>query len=216
MLQDLALIRQMHLLEDLETDEIYRYLSEGQFTISRYGQDSIVHFSGEHCTKLELILEGKVVIERIDEAGNLMVIADFSEGDILGGNLLFSKNPYYPMMISAKEPTTMLEIGRENLFQMFQTNFAFLRRYLEFVSDHATILGDTIKSHVNLTIRESVLNYLDYEEKRQDSKVIQLNMTKKALAEKIGVQRTSLQRELAKMRADGLLEFDAETITRTQ
>ena len=37
-------------------------------------------------------------------------------------------------------------------------------------------------------------------------------MTKKALAERIGVQRTSLSRELAKMRADGLIKYDAESI----
>lgn len=213
MLQEMALIRQMHLLEDLDTDEIYRYLSDGRFTISRYGEGSIVHFSGEHCRKLELILEGAVVIERIDEEGNLMVITDFSQGDILGGNLLFSKNPYYPMMISAKAVTTVLEIDREILFQLFTTNFSFLRRYLEFVSDHAAILGDKLKSHVNLTIRQSIMNYLQYEQTRQKSNVIQLNMTKKSLAEKIGAQRTSLQRELAKMREDEMIKFDAQTIT---
>ena len=33
------------------------------------------------------------------------------------------------------------------------------------------------------------------------------------LAEKIGVQRTSLSRELAKMREDGLVVFDEKSIT---
>ncbi|NLZ83309.1 MAG: winged helix-turn-helix domain-containing protein, partial [Clostridiales bacterium] len=42
---------------------------------------------------------------------------------------------------------------------------------------------------------------------------IKLNMTKKALAERIGVQRTSLSRELAKMRAEGLILFDKDAIT---
>ncbi|HPE16011.1 MAG TPA: helix-turn-helix domain-containing protein, partial [Oscillospiraceae bacterium] len=38
------------------------------------------------------------------------------------------------------------------------------------------------------------------------------SMTKKALAERIGVQRTSLSRELAKMRDDGLIKFDIDSI----
>jgi DNA-binding transcriptional regulator LsrR (DeoR family) len=38
-------------------------------------------------------------------------------------------------------------------------------------------------------------------------------MTKKALADKIGVQRTSLSRELSKMKKDGLIECDSESIT---
>lgn len=54
--------------------------------------------------------------------------------------------------------------------------------------------------------------YLNYERKKQNSNIIKLGITKKALAEKIGVQRTSLSRELAKMRDEGLIKFDAESI----
>jgi DNA-binding transcriptional regulator LsrR (DeoR family) len=57
------------------------------------------------------------------------------------------------------------------------------------------------------------MNLLEYESKRQNTNYIKLNMTKKALAEKIGVQRTSLSRELAKMRKDGLIVFDRTSIT---
>jgi CRP-like cAMP-binding protein len=54
---------------------------------------------------------------------------------------------------------------------------------------------------------------LERECKIQNSNRIQLGITKKALAERIGVQRTSLSRELAKMKADGLIDFDDKTIT---
>lgn len=153
-----------------------------------------------------------MVVERIDESGNLMVIAEFLGEEILGGNLLFSKNPHYPMTITAKQPTVILELCKDRLFELFSDNHDFLKRYLEFVSDHAAILGDRIKHYVNKTIRESVMSYLDYEQKKQNSNHITLSITKKALAEKIGIQRTSLSRELAKMRNDGLIMYDAESI----
>ena len=38
-------------------------------------------------------------------------------------------------------------------------------------------------------------------------------MTKQTLADKIGVQRTSLSRELSKMRNDGLIKYDSKSIT---
>jgi CRP-like cAMP-binding protein len=56
------------------------------------------------------------------------------------------------------------------------------------------------------------MSYIDYERKKQNGNIIRLGITKKALAEKIGVQRTSLSRELAKMRATGLIRFDADSI----
>ena len=122
------------------------------------------------------------------------------------------KNPYYPMTVTAKEATLILEINKDRLFQLFSDNHEFLRRYLEYVSDHTVILGDRIKHYVNRTIRESIISYLNYECKKQNSTTIKLSMTKKALAERIGVQRTSLSRELAKMREDGLIEFSPISI----
>ena len=57
------------------------------------------------------------------------------------------------------------------------------------------------------------MNYLDYECKKQGSNHIRLPITKKALAERMGVARTSLSRELGKMREEGVIEFDRDTIT---
>jgi CRP-like cAMP-binding protein len=83
---------------------------------------------------------------------------------------------------------------------------------LEYVSDHSTILGFKLKSYVNRTIRENILSFLEHEKKKQNSNRIILNMTKKDLANKIGVQRTSLSRELSKMKNDGLIDFDLKSI----
>ena len=209
----LELMRQIDLIKSIKPEEIESYLSEGSCKITQYGKNNIVHFVGEVCSKLEIILSGKVVIERIDESGNLMTIAEFFGGDVLGGNLMFSKNPYYPMTVTAKEATLILEINKDRLFSLFSDNHEFLKSYLEYVSDHTVILGDRIKHYVNRTIRESIISYLDYECKKQNSNIIKLSMTKKALAERIGVQRTSLSRELAKMREDGLIEFTPVSIS---
>lgn len=208
----LSLIRKCLPLSSISIEDIHAYLGDGSFKISTYGKNNIVHFSGEVCLKLEVILSGKVAVERIDESGNLMNIAEFYVNEILGGNLLFSKNPYYPMTITAKQPTVILEINKDRLFALFSNNHDFLRNYLEFVSDHATILGDRIKHYVNKTIRECIMGYLEYERQKQNSNIIQLNITKKAWAEKIGVQRTSLSRELAKMRKEGLVRYDSKSI----
>lgn len=205
-------MKQTTLLSSLSAEEIKRYISDRSFATHVYGKNNIVHFSGEVCSKLEIILSGSIVVDRIDESGNLMTVAEFLSDDILGGNLLFSKNPHYPMTITAKSPTVVLEINRERLFQLFSDNHDFLKSFLEFISDHAMILSDRIKHYVNRTIRESILSYLDYECKKQNSNHIKLSITKKALAERIGVQRTSLSRELAKMRDEGLIEFSIDSI----
>lgn len=207
-------LHRMQLLSVLPQGELRQGLEDRTLTLRSFEKQNIVHFSGEKCTRLDVILSGEVAVERIDASGNLMSIAEFAEGDLLGGNLLFSRTPYYPMTITAVSKVQVLEIEREKLFSLFADYGEFLRSYLEYISDHAAILGDRLQNYANRSIRECVMMYLESESKRQKTDYIELAISKKALAEKFGVQRTSLSRELAKMRRDGLIEYDAKGIRR--
>ena len=204
----LDLLKQIDFVKSFDANQLESLLQAKGNKVNSYERNNIVHFVGDICENLEIILSGEVAVERIDESGKLMTIAEFFDGDILGGNLLFSKNPCYPMTVTAKKPTIILEISKRQLFYLFASSLDFLKSYLAYISDHSVILGDRIKHYVNRTIRECIISYLDYESKKQESSTIKLTISKKALAERIGVQRTSLSRELAKMRNEGLIEFD--------
>ncbi|MCE5234962.1 MAG: cyclic nucleotide-binding domain-containing protein, partial [Eubacteriales bacterium] len=141
----ISLLEKCAPLSSLSAEDTGSCLKDGSFRVRSYAKNNIVHFAGEVCSKLEIILSGKVAVEHIDESGKLVSIAEFYGNEILGGNLLFSKNPYYPMTITAKQSTVILEISMDRLFELFTDNHDFLRSYLEYVSDHATILGDRIK-----------------------------------------------------------------------
>ena len=184
-----------------------------QIELKKYAQGEIVHFDGDCCSSIDVILNGQVVIERIDEAGNLMRITEFYPDDVLGGNLLFSKNPCYPMMVTAKPEVTLLSITKNLVFDFCTANKDFLKVYLEYISDHSLLLGDKLKHYVNRSIRESITAYLKSEYKVQKSLTLQLRLTKKELADRIGVQRTSLSRELQKMKNEGLVEYDKSSIS---
>lgn len=200
----------LHSFTEQELDEL---LERGILQIKSYDKGNIIHLEGEPCTKFELILEGTVVIERIDAAGNLLTISEMKKGEILGGNLLFSETPYYPMTITSRSSARLLGIEKEGLFSLFFSHPSFLRSYLELTSANANILGDTLRYHIHTSLRERIRHFLEEERRRQHSSQIVLPMTKKKLAEKLGVQRTSLSRELSKMKQDGLIDFDRRTIT---
>lgn len=209
----LTLIEISTLLSTVPQNEILEFISNGSFKIVTYEKSNVIHFDGDVCNKLEIILAGKIVVDRIDQSGNLLTITEFYPDDILGGNLIFSKNPHYPMTVTAQLPSVLLEIKKDLLLELCFNNRDFLKSYLEFISDHALLLGDKIKHYVNRSIRESITSFLKYESKKQNTVQIQLRSTKKALAEKIGIQRTSLSRELQKMKNEGLIIFDTESIT---
>lgn len=206
-------LRGLLLIDALPPEVIQAHLNHGHFKLVQYRSNNMIHLDGEMCTKLEIIISGTIVVERIDESGHLLTVSEFTRGDILGGNLLFSRNPYFPMTITSKSDAKLLEINKETLIDLLNSHHEFLLTYLQFLSDRTFVLSDKIKHYMGRTIRESILNYLNYERKKQHTDTIRLPMTKKELAETIGIQRTSLSRELAKMRDDGLVVYDRETIT---
>ena len=76
------------------------------------------------------------------------------------------------------------------------------------------MLSGRIRDYEKKSIRDILMAYLQKQPTGTDGGRIALGMSKKALAERIGIQRTSLSRELQKMKADGLVSaYDHESIT---
>ena len=153
---DLNLLKNTTLLKALPEKEILGNLKNGGFRVVSFGKNSVIHFDGETCSKLEIILSGRVVVERIDEDETCSRFLRFHSDDILGGNLLFSKSPYYPMTVSTQLPTDLLEINKEALFVLLCVIPAFYV-YLELISGNAFVLGSKIKHYANKTIRKASL-----------------------------------------------------------
>ncbi len=206
-------VKGIPLLEALPGKTLDSRIRQGEIMIKTFRKGQLLHTEGERCRALEVILSGRVVVERITREGNLMTIAAFQRGDCIGGNLLFSSDPVYHLAVTAKQTSQVMVIPRETLFDLMQENPGFLTRYLQEVADNAQVLEGKLRYVVNLSIRQRVLNFLNAEQRRQGSRRVILPSSKTALAAQLGVQRSSLSRELQRMREEGLILFDRHSIT---
>ncbi len=127
--------------------------------------------------------------------------------------LLFSDSNLYPMTVVSEAKTVVLHIYGDFVLRLCQISMEFTSGLLREISNKALVLSETIDTISLKTIRQRIINFLKYEGHIQKSRVIRIGMTKKELAERLGIQRTSLSRELCKMRSDGLIEYNAKTIT---
>ncbi|EYE87266.1 transcriptional regulator [Fervidicella metallireducens AeB] len=201
------------LFDEFSAKELLNFFRAHNFIIAKYNKNSIIHFESEKCNYCDIILKGQVLVQKIDEKGNVLTVAEFKIGDSMGGNLLFSNYPYYPMSVIAKSDTEILHIPKDVMLQLCQTSQDFLVKFLTSISDKTAILTSKIKSISMKSIRESIIEFLNYEYYTQKRNKIKLNITKKELAERLGIQRTSLSRELNKMKKDGLIDYNAHSIT---
>lgn len=207
------ILRLTDLFKYFSSEELLSLFNENNHRIRRYKKNSIIHFESEKCLTLDVILEGKILVQRIDENGNVLTITQFNVGDVIGGNLLFGSNNSYPMTITAKSDIVILHIQRDFVLDLCQDNKNFLVEFIKSISEKSFILTSKIKSISMKSLRQSIIDFLNYEYYSQGTTRINLKMTKKELAERLGVQRTSLSRELNKMRKDALLVYDADSIT---
>ena len=208
-----SILETVDLFNCFSSDELDKLFQNNLYHIRTYTKDSVVHLQNEKCENLDIILSGTVSVQKIDSNGDLLTICSFSAGEVMGENLLFSHRNFYPMTITAKCDAEILQIKKELILKLCQDNSKFLKGFLQSVSDKTLILTGKIKVLTLKTIRQCIIEFLLYEYHAQKSATIKLNMTKKELAEKIGVQRPSLSRELNKMRKDGLITYDPTQIT---
>lgn len=209
----IKILRLTDLFKYFSNEELLSLFNENNHRICHYKKNSMIHFENEKCMTLDVILEGKILVQRIDENGNVLTITQFNAGDVIGGNLLFGNNNSYPMTITAKSDIVILHVQKDFVLDLCQNNKNFLVEFIKSISEKSFILTSKIKSISMKSLRQSIIDFLNYEYYSQGTTKIILNMTKKELAERLGVQRTSLSRELNKMRRDRILDYDASSIT---
>lgn len=212
MLDFINIIKNIELFKTLSIQDIEDLFSKDLYFIDDYKKNSVIYFQNEKCQSFDIVLKGIVSVQGIDEKGNYISISDFSIGDIIGGNLVFSHKNFYPMMVLSKTDATILHLKKDLILKLCQNSEAFLIKFIQSLSDKTLILTDKIKTLSLKSIRQCIIDFLIYESYIQKSNTIKLSLTKKQLAEKFGVQRPSLSRELNKMRKDGLIEYDAHCI----
>lgn len=205
-------LSQLTLFNGFKRDELQNLL-DNNVVIKKFSQEQIIYLQNEKANTMDIVLEGEIIVKNIDKNGNILSIVTLNSGDMLGGNLIFSSKNEYPMTIIAKTDVKLLRIKKDVVLHLCQVNKVFLSNLLEIFSDKALVLTSKIHSLAKKTIREKIMEFLLFEKNRQNTNTVKLSISKKELAEKFGVERPSLQRELRKMKAEGIISYDSKSIT---
>lgn len=178
------------------------------YKIIKYSKGRVVHDEDDLCTCLSIILQGSIEIQKIDAMGKLLTVAEFTIGSTFGENLIFGDKKRYPMTVFSKTDTIVLEIKKESVTTLCQLDPKFMLEFLNTVSNRAMVLNSKLIEVALKTIRQKICEFLLLQYNKNQSTQINIGMTKKDWADKLGVQRPSLSRELIKMKEDGIIEYD--------
>lgn len=200
------------LFKSFDEDGLYSLFNKIPYKIETYSKNDMILAEEDTCNTLNLILEGTLEVQKMDSTGKVLTIAEFSTGEIFGEMLIFADKNTSPINVLARTKAVVLHVNKEAVISLCQNNKGFLLEYLRIISNKAMILNLKLKEVTLKTIRQKISEFLLMQHKVQKSLKIKLNMTKKDWAEKIGVQRPSLSRELIKMKDEGIIDYDKDTI----
>jgi cAMP-binding proteins - catabolite gene activator and regulatory subunit of cAMP-dependent protein kinases len=203
----------LDLFDGFADEQLMQLFSTEKYSINKYTKGQIIHLQDEVCLAMDIVLEGEVSVQKIDSAGNILKIVAFYGEEVIGANLLFSNRNTYPMTIVSESKSVILHIYKELVLELCHANILFMSRLMTIIADKTLVLTDKIDVISLKTISQRIIDYLRYQFYIQNSYTIRLSITKKELAQRLGIQRSSLSRELQKMRQKGLLEYDSKTIT---
>ncbi len=203
---NLSVLTKIPLFRSVPEAELERIFTELKITETAFKKGGILAMQDEPVSRLIIILTGSVKGEMTDEAGRVAKVEDIEAPSPLAILFLFGAENRFPVQATAREETTAVVIPRQSVLRMLSMNETILRNYLDISADFATRLSRKLSMMSLHTIRQKLAVYLLDLSKKQGSDTVTLDRPKSALAEYFGVARPSLERELAAMRRDGLVD----------
>jgi CRP/FNR family transcriptional regulator, dissimilatory nitrate respiration regulator len=200
------------LLQVLPEAVLSDWIGTGTARYVKFDESALVYLAGDPCTAVDVVVEGQIAVEKMDEEGRLTRISQFGMGDVFGANLIFSGLKVFPFGVSALKPSKLLRVDPEALIKLAMADREVLLSLLMAISIKSFALSQGIDYLTGRSIEDKVLIYL--RQNLQYGQIrLQLTLSKKALAEYLDISRTSLSRALKQMKSDGLIDYDRSSIT---
>jgi CRP-like cAMP-binding protein len=200
------------LFKTLNEDDIHLMLSSINYSITNYHKEQIISTEGEECNKIGIVIEGVIEIRKIYPLGKSITVTRLNSSDIFGEVILFSNMKNYPSTLVTCTNAKVLFISKDEIINLMEHYNIIMTNLLNILSNKILILNKKLRnlSYENLT--QKIADFILTEYKKQKNLYIELNISRKEMAETLGVTRPSLSRQLATMKEDNIIDFHKNTI----
>jgi len=172
----------------------------------------IVALEGDLCDSLGIVIKGELEVQKHYASGKIVTLAKLDCGKIFGEAITFSETNIYPATIISYKGSIILYISKKDIISMCSSYPIVLNNFMQLLSSKILLLNNKIKELSFETLRQKISNYLLSQYETQKTLSLVLPMSRKNLAEHLGVQRPSLSREFVNMKADGLISFNKNLV----
>jgi CRP/FNR family cyclic AMP-dependent transcriptional regulator len=210
----ISLLRKCDVLADASADVISRLLPGAKLVGYRARQ--VVYLPGDRAQGVFFLAQGRVKISKVTRDGKELTLAYRSGGDFFGEPCLLEGGPREEMA-EAMEATTAVEIDRETLDRVLQSDgaaaYRFARALIARRKDLESRVEQLIFKDVGAKLAELLLN-LGEEHGIEDQRgvVVGLKITHQEMANLIGSTRETVSLTLSQFKRKGLIQSEGRKV----
>jgi CRP-like cAMP-binding protein len=200
------------LFKSLSESDIESILENTSYQVVDYTKDQILYTEGEECTKIGIVIDGILEIRKIYPLGKTVVVTRLKESDIFGEVILFSNMKNYPSTLVSCSSLKVFYVSKKEMINIMEHHPTIMNNLLNILSSKILTLNKKLRNLSYENLRQKISDFILTEYKKQKSSYIELSISRKEMAETLGVTRPSLSRELATMKEDGIIDYHKNTL----
>ena len=210
MKEQLSLLKNSPLFLNVNENSIEEIVKSISYKTKTYTKGEAIFSQGEviHC--FGIILSGQAQIESIDHMGNKVIIDIIEKGNIFGEVFAFSNNAKLTLTSVSLMETTVLLIDKNKILKSSAPDAqVVISNLFNIFSAKCIILSNKINILSKRTISDKLLTYLTQNPYTLDGKTIvaKIPLPRHKLADLLSCDRSSLQREIAKLQDSGVIKL---------
>jgi len=206
----LETIAKVPLFTGIEGDDLKRMLGCLGPIVRTLGEGELALSAGDAVKSVGVVLRGCVRGVRIGADGKEALIARIGEGQIYGEILACTDGRASPVSVYAEKKSVVMLIDFERLVGVCPSacvnHTALIRNMLRVISRQYFDLHDNIGYLMRKGMRARLSAYLYDQSGRGAVPQFDLPLSRSALADYLGVDRSAMSRELGRMKRDGIID----------
>ncbi|MGI6055789.1 MAG: Crp/Fnr family transcriptional regulator [Bilifractor sp.] len=203
------------LFRGLDSQQIGALAGHLDSHISGFEKGSHIIMEEENVKFIGIVLSGRVDMIREDIRGNKIFITYMRKGELFGETFGIMKQTASKVTFNAAEDTRVLFLSLSRILHPCSRQCTF---HVHLADNLYDLLGqknmqliEKVEIVSKPDLRSKILSYLTLQAEKQNSRYIEIPLNREEMAEYLCANRSSLSRELALLKRDGILDFHRNT-----
>lgn len=208
---DISILKNCPLFNQIKESEYSLLLSCVSAYKKKYKSGEFILHAGDTVSYVGILLSGSLELMKENQAGVKHILDFMGPSQMFGEGIVCTNTKISSVSVQAKEDSEIIFIPYDRIIRTCSSSCGFhhqiIKNMLLLLGEKNRILNSKIELLSLKGMREKIASYLLLESKKQNSHTFQIIPNRNELAEYLNVSRSSMCRELGRMKDLGIIDY---------